>query len=48
MATVFWDFEGVVLVNFIEGKKNVTGTYYVKVLKKLKAKLAEKHPGTPS
>ena len=45
MATVFWDSEGVVLVDFLEGKKTVTGTYYVKVLRKLRAKLAEKHPG---
>ena len=45
MATVFWDSEGVVLVDFLEGKKTVTGTHYVEVLRKLRAKLAEKHPG---
>ena len=45
MATVFWDSEGVVLVDFLEGKKNVTGAYYVEVLRKLRAKLAEKRPG---
>ena len=45
MATVFWDSEGVVLVDFLEGKKTVTGTYYIKVLRKLRAKLAEKRPG---
>ena len=45
MATVFWDSEGVVLVDFLEGKKTVTGTYYVEVLRKLRAKLTEKHPG---
>ena len=45
MATVFWDSKGVVLVDFIEGKKTVTGAYYVEVLKKLRAKLAEKRPG---
>ena len=43
MATVFWDSEGVVLVDFLEGKKTVTGPYYVEVLRKLRAKLAEKH-----
>ena len=41
MATVFWDSEGVVL----EGQKTVTGTYYLEILRKLRAKLAEKHPG---
>ena len=45
MATVFWDSEGVVLVDFLEGKKTVTGAYYVEVLRKLRAKLAEKRPG---
>ena len=33
MATVFWDSEGVVLVDFLEGKKTVTGAYYVEVLR---------------
>ena len=45
MATVFWDSEGVVLVDFLEGKKTVTGAYYVEVLSKSRAKLAEKHLG---
>ena len=45
MATVFWDSEGVVLVDFLEGKKTVTGAYYVEVLRKLRAKLAKKRPG---
>ena len=45
MAIVFWDSEGVVLVDFLEGKKTVTGAYYVEVLRKLRAKLAEKCPG---
>ena len=45
MATVFWDSEGVVLVDFLESKKTVTGANYVDVLRKLRAKLAEKSPG---
>ena len=45
MATVFWDSEGVVLVDFLEGKKTVAGAYYVEVLRKLRAKLAKKRPG---
>ena len=45
MAIVFWDSKEVVLVDFLEGKKTVTGAYYVKVLRKLRAKLAEKRPG---
>ena len=45
MATVFWDSEGVVLVDFLEGKQTVTGACYIKVLRKLRAKLAENRPG---
>ena len=45
MATVFWNSEGVVLVDFLEGKKTVIGAYYVDVLRKLRANLTEKHPG---
>ena len=45
MATVFWDSEGVVPIDFLEGKKTVTGAYYVEVLRKLRTKLAEKRPG---
>ena len=45
MATVFWDQEGVVLVDFLEGQKTVTGLYYVEVLRKLRKELAKKRPG---
>ena len=45
MATVFWDSEGVVLVDFLEGKKTVAGAYYIEVLRKLRAKLAKKRSG---
>ena len=33
------------LVDFLEGKKTVTRTYYVEVLRKLRTKFAEKCPG---
>ena len=47
---IIWDSEGVVLVDFLEGKKLlqtliITYYYYVEVLKKLRAKLAKKRPG---
>ena len=45
MATVFWDSEGVILLDFLEGKTTVTGAYYVEVLKKLKAAIIKKRPG---
>ena len=33
------------LVDFLEGRKTITGSYYVEVLKKLRTELAKKHPG---
>ena len=45
MATVLWDQEEVVLVDFFEGRKTVTGSYYVEVLRKLRTELAKKRPG---
>ena len=45
MATVFWDSEGIILLDFLEGKRTVTGAYYVEVLKKLKAAIIKKRPG---
>ena len=45
MATIFWDSEGFVLVDFLERRKTVTGIYYVKILRKLGAELAKKHSG---
>ena len=42
MATIFWDCEGVILIDFFEGKKTVTSSYYEDILKKLKTPLAKK------
>ena len=45
MASVLWDQEGVVLVNFLEDQKTVTGFYYAEVLRKFRTELAKKRPG---
>ena len=45
MATIFWNSEGFVLVDFLGRQKIVTGAYYVEVMRKLRAELAEKRPG---
>ena len=42
MATTFWDEEGVILIDFLEGKKTVTASYYEGVLKKLKTAIIKK------
>ena len=45
MATVFWDQKGVLQVDFLEGRKTVTGFYYVEVLRKRRTESAKKCPG---
>lgn len=45
MATVFWDSEGVILVDFLEGQRTITGAYYEQVLRKLNQELIKKRPG---
>ena len=42
MVTIFRDCEGVILIDFVEGKKTVTSSYYKDILKKLKTSLAKK------
>ena len=44
MATVFWDSHGVILIDYLQKGKSITGAYYASLLDKLKAELAEKRP----
>ena len=45
LATVFWDTEGVILVDFLEDQKSITAVYYEAVLLKLRRAIARKRPG---
>ena len=42
MATVFWDLEGIIVVDFFEGSKTITEIYYEGVLRKFKAAVIKK------
>ena len=42
MATVFWDAEGIVLIDYIEHDSIVTGIYYAGLIRKARAALKEK------
>ena len=44
MATLFWDSRGVILIDYLQKGKTITGAYYASLLDKLKAELAEKRP----
>ena len=41
MATGFWDTEGIILIDFLEGHRTVTASYYEGDLRKLKTALAK-------
>ncbi|GFU83454.1 histone-lysine N-methyltransferase SETMAR [Trichonephila clavipes] len=44
MATVFWNSHGIILIDYLQKGKTITGSYYASLLDKLKAELAEKRP----
>ena len=45
MATVFWDAEGIVLVDYREHGSTITGPYYADLIGKVRAALKEKRRG---
>ena len=45
MATVFWDAEGIVLIDYLEHGSTITGTYYADLIGKCRAALKEKRRG---
>lgn len=44
MATVFWDTQGVILIDYLQRGKTITGEYYALLLDRLKTELEEKRP----
>ena len=44
MATVFWDSQGVIYINYLEKGKMVTGLYYAELLGQFDAELQKKWP----
>lgn len=45
MASVFWDSEGVLMIDYLERGKTVTGIYYAELIRKLRAVIKEKRRG---
>ena len=43
MATVFWDSQGIILIDYLGKGKTITRTYYASLLARLKAKLQKKN-----
>lgn len=44
MATVFWDSQGVIYIDYLEKGKTVTGLYYAELLGRFDAELQKKRP----
>ena len=42
MATIFWDYKGVLLVDYLPQNKTMTGPYYGEVLTNLRQAVKEK------
>jgi len=45
MASVFWDAEGILITDYLEKGKTITGEYYSNLLTRLDEKICEKRPG---
>ena len=45
MASVFWDAEGILFIDYLEKGKTITGEYYSNLLTRLDEKINEKRPG---
>jgi histone-lysine N-methyltransferase SETMAR len=45
MASVLWDAEGILFVDYLEQGKTITGKYYSNLLTRLDEKICEKMPG---
>ena len=45
MASVFWDAEGILFIDYLEKGKTITREYYSNLLTRLDEKNCEKRPG---
>ena len=45
MATVFWDAQGVIMLDFLTKKSTITGAYYANLLDQLRTAIREKRRG---
>jgi hypothetical protein len=45
MASVFWDAEGILFIDYLEKGKTLIGEYYSNLLTRLDEKIREKRPG---
>ena len=44
LASVFWDAQGIIFVDYLEKGQTINSDYYINLLERLKAEIAEKRP----
>lgn len=44
MASIFWDSKGILLIDYLQTTKTITGSYYIHLLGLLHSKITEKRP----
>lgn len=44
MAAVFWDSQGIIMIDYLKKSKTIAGAYYATLLDRLKDKLNENQP----
>src|SRR5882757_9214953 len=42
MATIFWDFDGIITIKYLPPKSTINGAYYAETLKELRVAINEK------
>ena len=45
MASVFWDYKGILLIDYLQKGKIMNSEYYCNLLDQLNLKIREKRPG---
>lgn len=46
LASIFWDAKGILLIDYLQTGKTITGEYYSHLLDQLNTKIKEKRPGS--
>lgn len=45
MATIFWDYDGLLMIDYLPPKKTITGQYYAELILKLREAIKQKRRG---
>jgi hypothetical protein len=46
IASIFWDSQGIILIDYLEQGRTINGTYYADKLRRLRQEIARKRKGS--